>query len=90
MDHLGSRVSPVSPDARKWSLLGAVLKETEGGEFERVLEVLKVPCDTVYIDTWNNTDGRTQADVLCMLNNVILEEMAKESGSLSHEPSKNL
>jgi hypothetical protein len=77
-DARGRTVEPWQPEARRWSLLGAIVAETEPARLEtgllrevelrRALQALATVVCSESLDEWNDEPGRTQAEVIAALD----------------------
>jgi len=66
-DASGRTVTPSSSEARRWSILGALLASRNGGrvsELEGAVGALHSSIDEPALEVWNDRPGRTQQDVL--------------------------
>lgn len=68
-DELGAEVWPRHPAASCWCLLGAIRRVALGDtEAEEARQMVFDQLGSVAIATWNDTPGRTQAEVLAVLD----------------------
>lgn len=87
VDEKGSRVGPCWPEAARWCLIGAMHFPVGGpcdylpirGEVDEALRCLildALPAPTG-IASWNDAAGRTQEEVLALVDRVIAEQEAR-------------
>ena len=63
----GRTVAPESSDARRWSLLGALLASWNGGpvgDLRQAVTSLNAATGRLPLEVWNDQPGRTQTDVV--------------------------
>ena len=75
-DSLGGHMDPQSPYAVRWCLVGAVLGSTDlsVNTRVRVLDAIQDVTGCRFPSTWNDTPGRTQEEVLAVLDTAIDKE----------------
>jgi hypothetical protein len=69
----GRAVGPGSYDARRWSMLGALLASWDGGpdELGRAVTSLHAATEQSPLEVWNDRRGRTQMDVVAAFDRAI-------------------
>jgi hypothetical protein len=73
-DKEGRAVGPGSSDARRWSMLGALLASWDGGPVEELGQAvtsLHRSTEQSPLEVWNDRPGRTQADVVAAFERAI-------------------
>lgn len=76
-DAMGDSVNPRSPRAQCWCVQGALRLESTGSDWDpanhelRVTLAIEKPDYHHHIPTWNDTHGRTQADVIGLFDRTI-------------------
>jgi hypothetical protein len=66
-DEDGRAVAPESSDARRWSILGALLASWNGGpvgDLRQAVTSLLAATERLPLEVWNDRPGRTQTDVV--------------------------
>lgn len=88
----GHEVDPTDDSACRWCLIGALLKSTQnadgsvsmdlGSEYRDVTDTLKALIGEDRLSLWNDAEGRTQEDVLALLNaaSILQEARGRSSG----------
>jgi hypothetical protein len=85
-DEDGRAVGPGSPDARRWSMLGALLASWEGGpvqELGQAVKSLHTSTEHSPLEVWNDRPGRTQTDVVAAYERAI-ESLASDDENGTH------
>jgi hypothetical protein len=83
-DDEGRAVRPWSPEARRWSLLGALLASWDGGpikELGRAVTALHTSTEESPLDVWNDRPGRTRQDVVDAFERAIESLRRGEDGT---------
>jgi hypothetical protein len=78
-DEEGRAVDPGSSDARRWSMLGALLASWDGGPVEELGQAvtsLHTSTEQSPLEVWNDRPGRTQMDVVAAFERAI-ESLAR-------------
>jgi hypothetical protein len=73
-DEHGRAVGPASSDARRWSVLGAVLASWDGGpvaELGQAVASLRASTEESPLEVWNDRPERTQRDVIAAFERAI-------------------
>jgi hypothetical protein len=82
-DAEGRAVRPWSAEARRWSLLGALLASWKGGpinDLGQALSALHTATDPSPLDLWNDRAERTQHDVVAAFERAI-ESVRSDKGT---------
>jgi hypothetical protein len=82
-DNDGRVVGPRSSDARRWSMLGALLASWEGGpvdELGQAVTSLHRSTEQSPLEVWNDRPGRTQSDVVTAFERAIESLARREAG----------
>jgi hypothetical protein len=80
-DEDGRAVGPGSSDARRWSMLGALLASWDGGPVEELGQAvtsLHRSTEQSPLEVWNDRPGRTQTDVVAAFERAIESLMRGE------------
>jgi hypothetical protein len=86
-DNDGRAVGPGSYDARRWSMLGALLASWDGGpcdELGHAVRSLHASTEQSPLEVWNDRRGRTQMDVVAAFDRAI-ESLATRDGEATHD-----
>lgn len=73
-DEDGRSVAPESSDARRWSILGALLASWNGGpvgDLRQAVSSLHAATERSHLEVWNDRPGRTQTDVVSAFERAI-------------------
>jgi hypothetical protein len=73
-DEDGRAVAPESSDARRWSVLGALLASWHGGpvgDLRQAVRSLHAATERSHLEVWNDRPGRTQTDVVSAFERAI-------------------
>jgi hypothetical protein len=73
-DKAGRAVAPESSDARRWSILGALLASWNGGsagDLRQAVTSLHAVTERSPLEVWNDRPGRTQSDVVSAFERAI-------------------
>lgn len=73
-DEDGRAVAPESSDARRWSILGALLASWNGGpagDLRQAVTSLHAETERSPLEVWNDRPGRTQTDVVSAFERAI-------------------
>ncbi|HEU4450949.1 MAG TPA: hypothetical protein VFR63_13345 [Gaiellaceae bacterium] len=87
-DESGHPVLPSSSDARRWSILGALLASRNGGGVAGVagaVSSLHSSIDEAALEVWNDRPGRTQQEVVAAFE----QALERVEGGGEEEPSGN-
>jgi hypothetical protein len=86
-DDDGRAVGPASYDARRWSMLGALLASWDGGtcdELGHAVTSLHASTEQSPLEVWNDRRGRTQMDVVAAFDRAI-ESLATRNEEATHD-----
>jgi hypothetical protein len=81
----GRAVGPGSCDARRWSMLGALLASWDGGpcdELGHAVTSLHASTEQSPLEVWNDRRGRTQMDVVAAFDRAI-ESLARREAEVT-------
>jgi hypothetical protein len=73
-DEDGRAVAPESSDARRWSILGALLASWNGGpvgDLRQAVTSLLAATERLPLEVWNDRPGRTQTEVVSAFERAI-------------------
>jgi hypothetical protein len=86
-DKVGRAVGPGSSDAKRWSMLGALLASRDGRPVEELRQAvtsLHTWTEQSPLEVWNDRPERTQTDVLAAFERGI-ESLATHNGEATHD-----